>query len=73
MVEHAPADVDVAVGFDPRAVGDIRGVIEALASLSLVPGDHLDVMDLDRAGPVARVEALIKGRSVGRAVLPGAP
>ena len=38
---------------------DLLGAVEDLAAL--VPGDHLDVMDLDRAGPVARVEALTKG------------
>lgn len=54
-----PRDVDVAVGFAAGA-GDLRGVVEALAAL--IPGDHLDVMDLDRAGAVARQRALVGGR-----------
>ncbi|WP_226346923.1 hypothetical protein [Agilicoccus flavus] len=52
-----PRDVDVAVGFGHGTARDLLGTIDALADL--VPGDHLDVMDLDRAGPVARVEALV--------------
>ncbi len=55
-----PGDIDIAVGFVPGAQRDLLGVIEALGEL--VPGEHLDVMDLDRAGPVARVEALVGGR-----------
>ncbi|WP_226344141.1 hypothetical protein [Agilicoccus flavus] len=55
---RAPGDVDVAVGLTPRA--DLIAVVNALADL--VPGDHLDVMDLDRAGPVARHRALVGGR-----------
>lgn len=55
-----PQDIDVAVGFRHGAERDVLGIIGALADL--VPGDHLDVMDLDRAGPVARVEALVASR-----------
>ena len=55
----AARDVDVAVAFRRSGRRDLLGAVEDLAAL--VPGDHLDVMDLDRAGPVARVEALTKG------------
>lgn len=55
-----PRDVDVAVGFRHGIERDLLGAVGALAEL--VPGDHLDIMDLDRAGPVARVEALVGGR-----------
>lgn len=55
-----PGDIDVAVGFVPGAPRDVLGVVNALADL--VPGDHLDVMDLDRAGPVAAKAALFGGR-----------
>lgn len=55
-----PRDVDLAVGFRHGIERDLLGVVDALSGLA--PGDHLDVMDLDRAGPVARVEALVAGR-----------
>ncbi|GMA41240.1 hypothetical protein [Mobilicoccus caccae] len=55
-----PHDVDMAVGFRHGIERDLLGVVGALAEF--VPGDHLDVMDLDRAGPVARVEALVAAR-----------
>lgn len=54
---HAdPGDVDVAIGFTAHAPRDLLGVVDALGDL--VPGDHLDVMDLDRAGPVAQRAAM---------------
>ena len=49
-------DIDVAVGFVPGASRDFLAVVNAL--LDAVPGDHLDVMDLDRAGPPAQRAAL---------------
>lgn len=52
-----PSDIDVAVGFAHGAERDLIGAVGALSDL--VPGDHLDIMDLDRAGPVARVEGLV--------------
>lgn len=54
-----PGDVDVAIGFTVGAPRDLLGAVDALAEL--VPGDHLDVMDLDRAGPVAQ-KAAMSGR-----------
>ncbi len=47
-----PGDIDLAVGFAPSARRDLLAVVNALAEL--VPGDHLDIMDLDRADPVAQ-------------------
>lgn len=55
----APRDVDVAVGFHPGVSGDPLAVLDAVAAVA--PGDHIDLLDLDRAGPVARVESLTKG------------
>ena len=55
-----PGDIDLAVGFIPGRPGDLLATIDALAEL--VPGDHLDVMDLDRAGPVAMHRAMTGGR-----------
>ena len=49
-------DVDVAIGFEHGAARDFLAAVNAL--MDLVPGDHLDVMDLDRAGPVAAKAAL---------------
>lgn len=52
-----PADVDVAVAFDPG--GSERPFLDVVNALGrLVPGDHLDVLPLDTAGPVARHRAL---------------
>ncbi len=59
-----PGDLDLAVGFrrgDPHAPPrDFLGVVNALGEL--VPGDHLDIMDLDRADPVAQMAALYGSR-----------
>ncbi len=59
-----PGDLDIAVGFrrgDPSAPArDFLGVVNALGEL--VPGDHLDIMDLDRADPVAQMAALYGSR-----------
>ncbi len=51
-----PGDVDVAIGFRAGSRRDVLGVINALGEA--IPGDHLDVMDLDRAGPVAQMAAM---------------
>lgn len=56
VTSAAPGDLDVAVGFDAGAERDLIGFVNALAEF--VPGDHLDVMDLDRAGPVAQKAAM---------------
>lgn len=56
--EPDPGDVDLAVAFvDPRA----RDVLAAVTALHGLVGDALDVLDLDRAGPVARQRALTQG------------
>lgn len=46
----------MAIGFEHGAARDFLAAVNAL--MDLVPGDHLDVMDLDRAGPVAAKAAL---------------
>lgn len=60
LTSSDPRDVDVAVGFARGADRDLLGVVNALEEL--VPGDHLDVMDLDRAGPVAQKAAMVGAR-----------
>lgn len=51
-----PCDIDLAVAFIPGEPHDFLRFLDALAGI--VPGDHVDVMDLDAAGPVARRRAL---------------
>lgn len=51
-----PGDIDIAAGFSPAAERDFLAVVDALAAL--LPGDHVDVMDLDRADPVAQRAAM---------------
>lgn len=55
-----PGDIDLAVAFGRRADQDFLATVTDL--LALVPGDHLDVMDLDRADPVGRYAAMTGGR-----------
>lgn len=55
-----PGDIDVAVGFVHGGPRDFLAVVNALAEL--VPGDHVDVMDLNRAGPVAQKAAMVGAR-----------
>jgi predicted nucleotidyltransferase len=55
-----PGDIDLAVAFTPGEPHDFLLFLNALAVL--VPGDHLDVMDLAAAGPVAMRRALIECR-----------
>ncbi|GAA2182866.1 hypothetical protein GCM10009785_23940 [Brooklawnia cerclae] len=57
---QTPGDIDLAVAFEHGAVSDLLGFVDALATL--VPGNHVDVMDLDRAGPVAQHRALTRCR-----------
>lgn len=54
-----PGDIDLAVGFAPGR-RDFLAVVNALSEL--IPGDHLDVMDLDRADPVAQMAAMFGNR-----------
>lgn len=64
LTRSDPGDLDIAVGFrrgDPSAPArGFLGVVNAL--VELVPGDHLDIMDLDRADPVAQMAALYGSR-----------
>lgn len=53
-----PGDIDIAVAFSHSSARDLIGFIDALNEL--VPGNHLDVMDLDSAGPVASQRALTR-------------
>lgn len=55
-----PRDIDVAVAFGAGRSGGLLAFIDDLADM--VPGDHLDVMALDSAGPVAAHRALVPGR-----------
>lgn len=52
-----PRDLDVAVRFEPTVKGDLLALLDDLAVLT--GSDDLDVLVLDRAGPVARERALV--------------
>ncbi|MDQ2788310.1 MAG: nucleotidyltransferase domain-containing protein [Actinomycetota bacterium] len=52
-------DLDIAVGARARTGPDVLAVICAL--MDLVDSDRVDLLDLDRAGPVARQHALVPG------------
>ncbi|MDQ2882032.1 MAG: nucleotidyltransferase domain-containing protein [Actinomycetota bacterium] len=52
-------DLDIAVGARARTGLDVLAVICAL--MDLVDSDRVDLLDLDRAGPVARQHALVPG------------
>jgi predicted nucleotidyltransferase len=52
-------DLDVAVAARPGSRVDPLAVVNALVDLTRFDG--VDVMDLDRAGPVARQQALVPG------------
>lgn len=52
-----PRDVDVAVGFEPGRRGDLLTLVDDLAVLT--GSDDVDLLVLDRAGPVARERALV--------------
>ncbi|MDO5068149.1 MAG: hypothetical protein Q4D96_12780 [Propionibacteriaceae bacterium] len=54
-----PGDIDLAVGFEPAGAGNLLDAVNALSEAFAT--DALDVMDLDRAGPVARQRALTRG------------
>jgi predicted nucleotidyltransferase len=51
-----PRDLDLAVAFEPEADGDLYRLTAEL--IGLLQLDELDVMDIDRAQPVARDAAL---------------
>ncbi|HEX4101670.1 MAG: nucleotidyltransferase domain-containing protein [Pseudonocardiaceae bacterium] len=52
-------DLDIAIGSRARTGLDVVAVICAL--MDLVDSDRVDLLDLDRAGPVARQHALVPG------------
>jgi len=54
---RAPRDLDVAVAFEPGSTPDLLRLIEDLAALTSV--ESVDLLDLARAGPVARERALV--------------
>jgi hypothetical protein len=56
LAEHA-RDLDLAASFDPDGDGGLVEFINALVDLLHL--DDIDVMELDRAGPVAREQALV--------------
>lgn len=53
-----PRDLDVAVGFEPGSAGDVLAVLAALSDLT--GSDDVDLLVLERAGPVARERALVQ-------------
>ena len=53
-----PRDLDVAVGFEPRHAGDVLALLDDLTVLT--GSDDVDLLVLDRAGPVARERALVR-------------
>jgi predicted nucleotidyltransferase len=52
-----PRDLDVAVGFEPGAKADVLGLLEDLVALTGT--EAVDLLVLDRAGPVAKERALV--------------
>lgn len=54
------ADVDLAFRFDPARRGDLVGFVDAVTALLRI--DAVDFMDLERAAPVAREQALLHGK-----------
>ena len=53
-----PRDLDVAVGFEPHHAGDVLALLDDLSVLT--GSDDVDLLVLDRAGPVARERALVQ-------------
>ena len=56
-LDPAARDLDVAVGFGPKQVGDVLALVDELTSLT--GSDDVDLLVLERAGPVARERALV--------------
>lgn len=52
-----PADLDVAIQFEPNRRGDVLALLDELSRLT--GSDDLDLMVLDDADPVARERALV--------------
>jgi predicted nucleotidyltransferase len=55
--EGHPRDLDIAVAFAPAADHDLLGMTDELVQLAGV--EVVDVMELTRAGPLARERALV--------------
>lgn len=55
--EATARDLDVAVLFEPGRPGDALGLVNEL--IDLTSSDDIDLMDLGRAGPVARERGLV--------------
>jgi predicted nucleotidyltransferase len=53
-----PRDLDVAVGFEPQHPGDVLALLDDL--IVLTGSDELDLLVLNRAGPVVRERALVQ-------------
>ena len=56
--DSEPRDLDVAVGFEPHTTGDVLALLDDLTVLT--GSDDIDLLVLDRAGPVARERALVE-------------
>ena len=52
-----PRDLDVAVAFEHHGAADVLALLDELTQLTM--SDDLDLLVLDRAGPVARERALV--------------
>jgi|SRR5699024_1656369 len=63
--ESNPRDIDVAVRFAENTRGDVLSLLDGLYRLTRYEG--FDVLDLRRAGPVARDRALSEGRPLYQA------
>ncbi|MEJ7705800.1 MAG: hypothetical protein WKF82_00150 [Nocardioidaceae bacterium] len=60
MSDSDPKDVDLAVRFEREAFHDVLGLLDQLYRLTSYEG--FDVLDLGRAGPLARERALVGAR-----------
>lgn len=58
--DREPSDVDLAIRFAPGVDGDLLSVLERLYGTTAY--ENFDLLDLRRAGPVARDRALSGGR-----------
>lgn len=58
--EADPADVDVAIAARPETTLDLLGLLQDLYELTEY--EDFDVLDLGRAGPVAKERALVGAR-----------
>lgn len=56
--DAVPRDLDVAVGFEPHTTGDVLALFDDLSVLT--GSDDVDLLVLERAGPVARERALVQ-------------